>query len=646
MPGLFDQLEHVSSAHPDYKPPEFPRLSDVDDIDLDCETDGLKWWSGHRPVGIALRGPDGQSWYLPFGHHNAGNANLNPDQVRNYLNGELKHKRITNLNTRFDAHMLFQWGVDLDALGCRVSDVGHHAALLDDHRRKFSLESVAQDYLGKGKKSEGINRERIAQYHPAQIDPYARGDVELVGEIKQITRQRIHEEGLDRVLDLEDDLIYAVCEMERNAAPMDVPLLHEWDGAITDIINREFLAIHAETGLKVNPDSNKDWEKLYDALGIAITEYTEEGRPSFTDSVLERVDNPTVQRVRKSGKFADLKSKYIKPYRACADIDGMLRYALHPLRGDEGGTISGRFSSSAIRMGQGATFEKIGANIQQVLAVKKQIAKYGPDYIIKKLFGPMCKRCGTFAKYCACAVKPLTLSADAKQIEYRLFGHYAASPKILETYANDPDTNFHDLIWGMLKVFRPEILYKEVKNLNFAVIYGAGLAKIALMMGFITEQQFNKLVREHPNGVPKTLPILADALEVKRIYDRELPEVMPLLRRASDTAGDRGFVRTVLGRRSRFPNRQRLHKALNAIIQGSAADVMKRKLVELYRTRKETGFVMRMTVHDEVVGDCPDLESARLVEAVLQRQSFDLKIPILWDVKVGPNWADVEALNS
>lgn len=160
-------------------------------------------------------------------------------------------------------------------------------------------------------------------------------------------------------------------------------------------------------------------------------------------------------------------------------------------------------------------------------------------------------------------------------------------------------------------------------------------------------------------------PRLDPVREIKDIYNRELPEVEPLLRKASHLAQShcdefccktqisralhaeglphRGYVKTVLGRRARFPNGFGLHKALNRVIQGTAADIMKRKLVELHKARKHTGFLMRMTVHDEVCGDSPDTESDRRIMEILNHQSFsDLRVPILWSSDAGASWADAK----
>ena len=134
--------------NPDWSPPEPPSLDGIDRIELDCETNGLRWWDGDLPIGIGIGTPDGIYRYLPWGH--AG-GNLSEETVKRWAQRELRNKQIFNLNIKFDNHHLYRWGVDLEAQGCTISDVGHRAALLDDHRRHFDLEALSQDLLGKGK---------------------------------------------------------------------------------------------------------------------------------------------------------------------------------------------------------------------------------------------------------------------------------------------------------------------------------------------------------------------------------------------------------------------------------------------------------------------------------------------------------------
>jgi DNA polymerase-1 len=216
----------------------------------------------------------------------------------------------------------------------------------------------------------------------------------------------------------------------------------------------------------------------------------------------------------------------------------------------------------------------------------------------------------------------LLLKSDAMQIEYRLFAHYARPPGVMAAYRADPYTDFHNAVMEMVRRVHATITRERTKDLNFAKIYGAGLSKIAVMLG-LEENVVRPFVRA---------------------YDRTFPEAERLLKRCMRVAEDRGYVKTLLGRRARFPHRIRLHKALNAVIQGSAADINKQKIVELYRTRKQTGLKLRLTIHDEAVGDVPNVEAARAVAQVLNAQSFTTEVPILWETKVGPNWANGKAL--
>ena len=148
--------------------------------------------------------------------------------------------------------------------------------------------------------------------------------------------------------------------------------------------------------------------------------------------------------------------------------------------------------------------------------------------------------------------------------------------------------------------------------------------------------------------VRRTFASVAESLDLSHYA------VKKLLKVASELAEKRGYVRTILGRRSRFIkgcrcpacviNGFRPYKALNGAIQGSAADVMKRKICDLHAERKYTGFKMRFTVHDQVVGDVPDKAAARRVDEVLNRQAYPLRVPILWETSIGPSWAKVKEL--
>ena len=574
-----------------WKPSEPPSLEGINEVCLDTETNGLMWQKGDLPIGISIRLPNGRCQYLPWGH---SGGNLDEETVHRWARKELRFKHIIGMNTRFDIHMLYQWGVDLEAQGCTVSDVSHYAALLDDHRKGNSLEAISQDYLGYGK-IQGLDGSQMALYHAADVAAYAEQDVRLVGELTKKMWPVLESQDLLRVIQLENDVIFPVCEMERNAACLDMPLLAKWLKEADEAYLECLWSIHRESGWKIEPTKSSDMARLFYALGIKVIHFTDNGSPSFTDDILKKIDHPVVQLARRARKLASLKSKYLVPYNKLA-TDGKLHFNLHQMRGDweggSGGTITGRFSSSDV-------------NIQQVMRPDKHKDSFGEEFMIRELFIPQ---------------SGLFLSADAAQIEYRLFAHFAESPQILAAYAKDPKTDFHNIVMEMVKTVKSDITRKRTKDLNFAFIYGAGKNKISLML-----------------GIPNT-----ESDQLVDIYMERFPEAKQLLRRKSRAAETDGFVTTLLGRRSRFPDRSRMHKALNSVIQGSAADINKIKLVELFQERKRLGLKMRFTVHDEVCGDVPDEEAAKMVDEVLNRQSLDLNVPILWETGYGKNWKEAK----
>lgn len=579
------------SPRGDWQPDTPPDLSAYDTVFLDAETDGLEWYAGKRPVGWAVRA-GGRSWYLPFAHR--GGGNLDEATVRRWAQRELRGKRIVNLNTRFDCHMARAWGVDLAEQGCTFRDVAHSAALLDDWRRGFSLEALAQDALKIGKLDAGPKTE-IALMPAWDIAPYAQRDVELVDALYQAYAPQLTAQDLDRVQALEDAVIPAVVEMEHNGCPLDMALLHQWVESSGRTLEDLLWEISREVGFSVNPDSNADVFRVHTALGIPIVAYTEKGQPSFTEAAMKAANHPTLTKILRAGKLTDLRNKFLLPYQKLA-VNGVLYATFHQLMTGEGGTVSGRFSC-------------VRPNLQQVMTPGKQKKNYGEfggeTYIVKQLFRP---------------AQGVWFAADAKQIEYRLFGHYAENPSVLAAYREDPDADYHDIVAGLIRPHKADIERKSAKDVNFASLYGAGASKIAAMLGM--------------DGTSAT--------QFLDVYHGLFPEVRTLQQATSNVASSRGYVKTVMGRRARYPKRERLHTALNRIIQGGAADLNKLTLVEVFNERKNLGLTMRLTVHDEIDGDLADAAMLPAVQEVLDRQRVPLKIPILWDARVGASWADAK----
>lgn len=615
-----------------WRPPEPPCLDGIDELELDTETTGLKWWAGDKPIGISLRAPDGRKWYLPWGHRAGGN--LDEATVKRWAQRELRNKKLTNANSRFDNHMMHVWGVDLEEQGCSWEDVMHFAALLDDYRKEFGLEVLGRDFLGRGK-TEGLDKTRMAEYHASQVADYAMNDVELVGDLKKVMIPLMTAQELGKVRKLEGDVIFPVCEMERNAAHVDRKKLLHFTSECRRMLEGMLFEIGRECGFQVNPDKNADLVKLFDHLKLAYPGRTEpsksfpNGQPSFADALLGKVDHPLVQMVRKSGKLASLMSKFLVPYSEVVGADNRLRFALHQLRNDEYGTTRGRFSMSGSSRGIG-TF---GANLQQVFRVNSQRMAFGfahddashdaEIFLVRELFEaePYVRYDGSDTDH---------LSADAQSIEYRLAAHFAESAKLISAYQADAEklgrgelggkwVDFHKVVGDEIRKYK-DLSRNIVKNANFCLVYGGREATLT-----------------------RTLDVLPhEGTLIYNAWHKEFPELGSLPKKAENLARKRGFVKTITGRRARFTTAEHMqwaHAAINYVIQGSAADIMKQKLVELHRARKYTEFLMRYTVHDEVDGDSRHPETPQRVREVLNQQSFNLRVPIVWEVETGPNWA-------
>lgn len=589
-PSSFVQQAFPFAANADYRPDSPPELTGATEVILDCETTGLRAYAGDRPVGIAVKVPGSCSHYLPFAHR--GGQNLDEATVTRWAQRELRGKRILNLNTRFDVNMLRGWGVDLAEQGCTFHDVAHAAALLDDHRRRFSLEALAQDVLGHGKLDAG-DPQTIADMPASAIAAYAKRDVDLVADLAAAFAPQIAEQDLGRVQALEDAVIPVVAEMEWNGCRIDEERLQAWITRSAEIVTSLQWTLTRAVGFTVNPDKTSDLVRLFQRLGINNPHTTEQGAPSFTGAFLRSIPHPDVQTLVKLGKLLDLRSKFLIPY-ARHIHDGRIHGAFHQLRSDDGGTVSGRFSSSQ-------------PNLQQVMTPRKQRVDYGEfegeTFIIKELFLPEPGQqwfCG-----------------DQSQVEFRFAAHYSRAPRVLEAYAKDPRADYHVVVQEMIATLRPGFERDPAKNTNFAIVYGARLRKTAEMIGCD----------------------LSEAAEILRLHEEAFPEIHQLRRHAEDVAVSRGDVRTILGRRSRFPNGERAHKALNAVLQGGAADLNKLTLVDVYHARKSLGLQMTITVHDEIDGSLADPEGLSAVRDLLNVQRLPLRVPILWECKTGTSWA-------
>lgn len=588
------------SEDPTWAPQAPPCLDGIDEVELDAESTGVDWTRGDRPVGWAI-GYAGRTQYLPFAHRAGGN--LCEATVKRWAERELRGKRIRNHTTKFDLHMARVWGVDLREQGNTFHDVSHSEALLDDHERRFNLQHIAQKRLGLGKLDAGP-KQGIGDQHASAVAAYAERDVALVRQLADHYAPLLAAEDLGRVAALEDAVIPVVVEIESNGMPLDLELLEQWNRESQALLEKLTHELYRTVGFKVNPDSTDDMARLWRHCGLPILHYTSpknperNPKPSFKTDVVEAAagEHPAIQLAWRIGKLSDLRSKFHVKYRH-DQVDGLLYPHLNQLPTDEGGTVSGRFSGT----------------LQQIMNADKYkraygwVEDYGYDFRVKRVF-----RAPDGFDW---------ISADMKQCEFRIFSHYSASPRLLKAYADNPDVNFHGIVDPLVRRVRPDIDKTGVKIFNFQSIYGGGVGAASRSLKISHEL----------------------AQEISDVYHAEFPEVRQLLNRCMGVANERGYVRSFLGRRSRFlgspGNRERVHKALNAVVQPTAADANKLALVVVYEQRKALAARMLMTVHDSLESLRPKGLPLEPYAQLLNEQRLALRVPLLWDVKVGPTWA-------
>lgn len=650
----------------DWKVPELPSLSQFDEIIIDHESTGLAWWRDDEIIGTGLWTPDGVTRYFPVRHKIGPNIPI--EQYREWWRREVRGKRVVNIRTKFDLHLTRKEGIDLEAQGCTFGDVAHYAALLDDHRTHFNQKDLVAAFLGSeaGKMTETdgyqLDASRFAEYPAGLVARRAEHDVLMVALLQKAMWPQLTEQGLHRVRQVEDGIIPVVVEMEHNGAPIDVEKLDLWCRQSEEDVKRCLLEIQQMTGVLLEtPNKRDDLLRLFHAINTEPPRDAETGNPSFADDLLAEVKHPVIPILRKAIAIASLRSKFLLKYQKSVAGNGILRYELHQLPYERdskdgtgaGGAVSGRFSSAAMQYYVEGRQTKDGGNIQQVFGVKSQYdpkRDFNPtqDYIVRKLFVPD-RTTHPRAKW---------FRADMRQIEYRRFVHYSESQRLIDSYRKDPLTDYHVLVHGLIVEHTGRDFERtHVKNLNFASLYGAGLLKIAFMIGEINEAELLELrdvQRESGNKAAIGDPRVAKTKSLYETYHAMFPEVRELLNLASETAKPghddscrkycthehRGFVRTILGRRARFRKGDRMYSALNRVIQGTAADDNKVTLIDVHKERHSLGFLPRFTVHDELCGDLFEPETLPELAQFLNTQRLESKVPILWDSNTGDSWAD------
>lgn len=608
---------------------KFPDLSRYDEVSLDFETTGLNWWQG-RIFGAAVSAADFDLYF---------DIRKQPaalDWLRDMIP---RVKKLVNHNVKFDWHFGREAGIHFPEGRTECTMI--MAALLDEHRLTYDLDSVARDCIGE-RKDSNVYAELADIFggkptRQAQMPNLPRAPVELVARYaKQDSRvalnlwrwqvRQIEAQDLSRVHRLEMDLLPVVVRMEHGGVRVDVDRAEEAVRAIGERSRTTQRDLDSLAGFAVNPSPSGSIKKLFEPKqvttesgdkvwvandGTALNT-TDAGAPSLDADALRRMKHPAAPMILSLRKMLKARDTFLKGHVLGNHHDGVIHANINQTKSEgDVGTGTGRLSINAPALQQIPKRDKDVASVVRAVFVPDD----GGEWVCN----------------------------DWAQMDFRVFAHYVKDAAILDMYARDPDTDFHSLTAEMTGLPRSPRFAGDpnAKQINLGLVFGMGRGKLAEEMGLPYTVE--------PNGRGGTyLKPGPEAEEVFLKYHSAIPGVQDLLRDASTVAKSRGFVKTITGRRIRFPKGMFVHKAGGLIFQGTAADCLKVKLVELdrmlYGEFKGSGARLLLNVHDEfdtsVPPDRADIRGAinRMVTAFGPEDQIRLRVPVRTDQGRGVNW--------
>ena len=596
-------------------------------------------------VGFAIA-VDGWSGYYPIAHE--GGGNMDRQKVLKWIK-EVLETPATKIfhNAMYDVCWLKAYGFKINGM---IVDTMVMASLIDENRFSFTLNSISFEYLREVKdekalkeaaESFGLDAKAEMYKLPAMyVGNYAEKDAELTLELFKTLSREIKKQNLENIYQLETELFPCLIEMKFKGVRVDVEKAHKLKQQLNTEEKQLLLEVKKHTGEEVEIWAARSIAKVFDKLALSYELTSKSKLPSFTKNFLSEHPHPTIKLIANAREINKAHTTFIDTILK-HQYKGRIHADINPIRSDQGGTVTGRFSYS-------------NPNLQQIPA---RDPFTGP--LIRCLFIPeKGMKWGTF---------------DYSQQEPRLVAHYAlrfnydSANAIASSYENDPSTDFHQIVADMAQINR-----KEAKTINLGLFYGMGKAKLQNELN-VTKEKANELFD---------------------IYHNRVPFVKQLMNGVMHAAQTKGKIKTLLGRRCRFPKYEPIlrgsdwgtfvpaedhetmlelkemgphlkdqdgevikdtngkpkknywygnshrraftYKALNKLIQGSAADMTKKAMVDLYKQ----GFLAHIQIHDELDFSIESDKQADIIKEIME-QAVDLKVPNKVDYESGNTWGDI-----
>ena len=543
-------------------------------------------------------------------------AFFKPDDSR--IKEVLADETITKIfhNGVYDLDWIMNGPDHLEVNG-RCEDTMTRETLLDSYAFSYSLDACCQrrGVAGKNKdetidgywkqvggKGEAV--EHLKDIPFGIVGKYCRQDCKATYDLFIAQQPLLEKENLLNANGIECRLYPLLMDMRKNGFRINMSELfrlgdqfqEEYDNGMREL---ERTYGFSEGMLSLN--AANDLYKIWKQEGLPI-EYTATGKPSFAAAVLDDCPHHVAAKIKHLKGLIKAQAFF----NSWVDLacDGHIYASFYPAKRDDAGTITGRWSSG-------------NPNLQQVPARED---KHGKE--IRSLFIPE-EGCflGAF---------------DYKQIEYRVFTHFASGEGAADAqrqFNENPNTDYHQMTIDLMDW---NDLGKEgrhlAKNLNFGSIYGLGAKSFAVKFK-------QNLLHNHPERDPDNLLPVAQSLMNE--YFRKVPFVKPTCNKIMEVGRSRGYVRTFSGRRQRMPLDNGAYKLINYLIQGSAADLLKKGLVDAWDKGVFKVLKLHAQVHDEIVFSIPKTKEGYEACKILYEcmvNAYQLKIPLGVDTEIGNDW--------
>ncbi|MBC7226346.1 MAG: DNA polymerase I [Thermoflexales bacterium] len=561
-------------------------------------------------VGLAFTDREGEGWYIPVGHRRGRQLPLPQvlEAVRPLLEDPSVPKQAHH--AKYDMTVLARHGVRVRGL---AFDTMIAEWLCDPASHNLGLKSLAfirlgvemttiQDLIGSGRRQV-----TMAEVEIEDAAAYAAADVDMTHRLVRVLEPELRQKGhWDLFTKIELPLVEVLMEMEMTGVALDVDFLKGMSAELGARMAELEERIQGMVGMPFNINSGPQLaEVLFGVLRLPTkgVPRTSTGRYSLTAEVLEslRGAHPIVDLILEHRELAKLKSTYVDALPALVNpATGRLHTSYH-----QTGTVTGRISSSDPNLQNIPIRSPLGRQVRRAFVARPGWALLGADY---------------------------------SQIELRVLAHISGDPGLTAAFQRGEDIHASTAA-AIFDIPIDQVTPEQrrfAKQVNFGLVYGMSVARLARDAG-IPQMEAENFVSQ---------------------YFGRFPKVREYLERTLAQAKNQGYVETILGRRRYFPvlqsvspaqeqaRRRAEREAVNAPIQGSAADIIKLAMLNLHRALHERGLAARMIlqVHDELVLEVPQEELpvvAPLVREIME-SAYPLRVPLKVDLSVGPNWGEME----